>query len=85
MSKRAGKTTRAADPLDIILGARLREVRKAQTPRVPLQWIARECGCTIQQIQKYESGENRIYFSRLCALAKALDISLADLIAPVVR
>lgn len=71
------------DPLSIAIGARIREVRMAQKPPVPLQWIAQECDCTIQQVQKYESGENRVSWPRLCQLAKALDISVIDLIRPV--
>lgn len=71
-------------PLDIALGARIREVREAQEPRVLQQWVAREIGCTAKQIQKYESGENRVSFSQLCKIARALDISVIDLIRPVV-
>lgn len=71
-------------PLDVALGARIRQVRESQEPRVLQQWIAREVGCNAKQIQKYESGENRVSFSMLCKIAKALDISVIDLIRPVV-
>lgn len=73
-----------ADPLDIALGARIRQVRLEQKPFVSQQWLAREVGCTVQQIQKYEAGANRVAFSRLCAIAKALDMAIIDLISPVV-
>lgn len=74
---------RPRDPVDIALGARIREVRLAQMPHVSQQWIAVECGVSFQQVQKYESGTDRVSFSRLCAIAKALDISVPDLIAPL--
>lgn len=69
--------------LDVALGARIKAVRLAQVPRVSQQWVALECGISFQQLQKYESGTDRISFSRLCALATALDISVPDLIAPL--
>lgn len=72
------------DPLDVALGARIKKVREGQDPKVPQQWLAREIGCTIQQIQKYESGENRVSWSKLCHIARALDIGVIELIAPVV-
>jgi transcriptional regulator with XRE-family HTH domain len=34
-------------------------------------------GCAFQQIQKYESGANRVSASRLWALAKALDVPVS--------
>lgn len=69
--------------MDVRLGARIREVRMAQDPKVSQQWVALECGISFQQLQKYESGADRISFSRLCDIAKALDISVPDLIAPL--
>lgn len=72
-----------AHPMDMRLGARIREIRNAQSPRVSQQWIALECGISFQQLQKYESGSDRIAFSRLCDIAKALDISVPDMIAPL--
>lgn len=69
--------------MDVRLGARIREVRNAQNPKVSQQWVAVECGISFQQLQKYESGGDRISFSRLCDIAKALDISVPDLIAPL--
>lgn len=83
MKKRANPP-KLPHPLDVALGARIKEVRLAQRPRLSLDWLARECRCTIAQIQKYESGENRVSFSRLCEIAKALDMPVLKLIAPVV-
>lgn len=84
LKKRPAKPPRPRHPLDIALGVRIREVRTAQQPMVSQQWLARELGCTIQQVHKYESGENRVAFSRLCEIAVALDIKVLELIAPVV-
>lgn len=85
MKKRAPKPPKLAHPLDIALGARIKEVRTSQAPRVTLQWLAQEIGCKAQQVQKYENGENRVSFSRLCEIAKALDVSVLDLIAPLIQ
>lgn len=81
--KKRPKLPKLAHPLEIALGARIKAVRTARDPRVSQQWLAREIGCTTQQIQKYESGENRIAFSRLCEIANALDMRVIDLIAPL--
>ena len=37
-------------------------------------------GVTFQQVQKYERGVNRVAASRLCLIAQALDVSVADLL-----
>lgn len=37
-------------------------------------------GITFQQVQKYERGVNRIAAARLCRIAQALDVSVADLL-----
>lgn len=37
--------------------------------------LAKRCGIKFQQIQKYETGVNRISVSRLDAIAKALKVS----------
>lgn len=83
MKKRPAKPRKMPHPLDVKLGARIKEVRTTQLPKVSQEWLARELGCTIQQIHKYEAGQNRVTFSRLCEIAKALDMSLMKLIAPL--
>jgi transcriptional regulator with XRE-family HTH domain len=40
--------------------------------------LAERCGISFQQIQKYENGTNRISFSRLAQIAKALDSTVAE-------
>lgn len=85
MVKRPASPPRPRHPLDIALGARIKAVRLSQRPAVTQQWVARELGCTIQQVHKYESGETRVAFSRLCEIAKALDIGVIEMIAPILR
>lgn len=82
MVKRA-KTPKIAHPLDAALGARIKDVRTAQSPRVSQLWLAQEVGCSVAQIQKYETGKTRVSFSRLCAISKALDIDVIALVRPV--
>jgi transcriptional regulator with XRE-family HTH domain len=69
--------------MDVAIGARIKAVRLAQNPPVSLVWMAREMGCTVQQLHKYETGENRIVFSRLCEIANVLGVHLIDLVGPV--
>jgi transcriptional regulator with XRE-family HTH domain len=44
------------------------------------QALAARVGLTFQQVQKYEKGTNRVSFSRLVAIARALECSVGDLI-----
>jgi len=60
-----------ANPIDLYVGKRLRQRRCLLG--MTQQQLASAVGIKFQQIQKYESGANRISASRLWALAKALD------------
>lgn len=82
MAKRT-KQPKLPHPLDVALGARIREVRLSLKPKVTQDWLGREIGCNVNQIQKYETGENRVAFSRLCEIAKALGMKVTTLILPV--
>lgn len=62
--------SRAPDPVDLHVGARLRLRRMMQG--VSQEALARKLGVTFQQIQKYENGQNRIGASRLYQLSLAL-------------
>ncbi|MBV9509856.1 MAG: helix-turn-helix transcriptional regulator [Caulobacteraceae bacterium] len=64
--------------LDIVLGARIRDRRKSLG--VTQTALAEASGVTFQQIQKYERGFNRVSFSRLVEIARALDCRVADLV-----
>lgn len=65
--------TTAPDPFDIHVGSRIRRQRKmlglTQTD------LARKLGVTFQQLQKYESGANRVSASMLQRAAVGLGVS----------
>ncbi len=64
----------AFNPIDVHVGARLRARRTllglSQTV------VANSIGLTFQQLQKYESGHNRISASRLYDLSQILDVDI---------
>lgn len=66
-------TTRTRDPVDVMVGARIAALRDAigQTQSD----LAKACGITFQQIQKYESAANRVSCSRLAQIAAAQGVS----------
>lgn len=70
-------STKAPDPLDIALGAAVRIRRR--TIGMSQEALAEQCGVSFQQIQKYENGANRISFSRLVQIARALRCRVTDL------
>jgi transcriptional regulator with XRE-family HTH domain len=63
--------------LDIALGAAVRIRRR--TIGISQEALADQCGVSFQQIQKYENGANRISFSRLVQIARALQCRVIDL------
>ena len=67
-----GHGTGIPNPVDVHVGARLRQRRKLlgmnQTK------LGSSIGLTFQQVQKYEKGTNRISASRLYALSGTLDV-----------
>ena len=70
-------STKAPDPMDIALGAAVRIRRR--TMGISQEALAEQCGVSFQQIQKYENGANRISFSRLVQIARALKCRVIDL------
>jgi len=62
-------------PVDMHIGNRIRALRRLVGVSQPL--LAERVGLTFQQIQKYETGLNRISVSRLWQIATALDASVA--------
>lgn len=64
-----------ANPIDLYVGKRLRQRRRILG--LTQQKLADEVNIRFQQIQKYESGANRISASRLWSLSKALDVPVA--------
>lgn len=73
----AETSTKAPDPMDIALGAAVRIRRR--TIGMSQEALAEQCGVSFQQIQKYENGANRISFSRLVLIARALRCRVTDL------
>jgi transcriptional regulator with XRE-family HTH domain len=72
------QTESTPNRLDVALGLRIRQRRKALG--VSQTALADAIGLTFQQIQKYERGFNRVSFSRLVDIAHALDCRVVDLI-----
>jgi len=68
-------TIQQPHPVDIHVGARIRNVRK----KIGLSQmkLAEALGLTFQQVQKYEKGTNRISASKLFETAKYLDKPIA--------
>lgn len=63
--------TTTPHPIDLHVGAQIKAARKLQG--MSQTQLARECGVTFQQIQKYESGANRVSASRLHEIAAILE------------
>jgi transcriptional regulator with XRE-family HTH domain len=63
------------DPVDIHIGARLRRLRVSR--HVSLEEVGRMIGVTYQQIQKYETGANRISAATLFRIAAAFSVAPA--------
>ncbi len=70
-------SVKAPDPMDIALGAAVRIRRR--TIGMSQEALAEQCGVSFQQIQKYENGTNRISFSRLVLISRALRCRVTDL------
>ena len=69
---RPRRVNRGSDPIDVHVGARLRERRvhrdMSQTA------LGERLGLTFQQVQKYERGANRLSASKLWRAAEALEV-----------
>jgi transcriptional regulator with XRE-family HTH domain len=66
------------DPIDRYVGVKLREVRVMRG--ISQQKLAEAIGVSFQQLQKYESGTNRISASALVRMCEALKVPPADLL-----
>ncbi len=69
-----GRGTRKPKPVDVHVGARVKQRRKLLG--MTQTGLGDALGLTFQQIQKYERGSNRISASRLCDLARVLDVPI---------
>jgi DNA-binding XRE family transcriptional regulator len=70
-------TPRSATAIDAYIGARMRERRLAL--EMSQDQLGNELGVSFQQIQKYESGQNRVSAARLFDICKALNVSLSSM------
>lgn len=62
--------------IDRIVGRRLRSIRKSRG--LAQHQLASSLGISFQQLQKYESGLNRISASKLWQLGKLLSVNVAE-------
>lgn len=60
------------NPIDVHVGRRLRQQREMRG--MPQKELARRLGISFQQVQKYESGANRISASKLWEAAGVLEV-----------
>ncbi|CUH64124.1 transcriptional repressor DicA [Thalassovita gelatinovora] len=63
-----------AHPVDVHVGKRIRHRR--WLVGMTQQQLAEQVGIKFQQIQKYETGTNRVSASRLWDIAEALDVAV---------
>lgn len=69
--------TRKTKPVDKTIGQALKAYRL--TRGMSQEKLAERLGLTFQQIQKYESGVNRIALSRLLEVGRVLGFTLAEI------
>ena len=62
-------------PVDVYVGKRVRQRR--WMVGMTQQQLAEKVGIKFQQIQKYETGMNRVSASRLWDISEALDVNIA--------
>ena len=71
------RSPRTPTTVDAYIGARMRERRRALG--ITQERLGELLGVTFQQVQKYESGRNRVSAARLFEICEALDFSLASM------
>ena len=76
-TKRRSASPKSATDIDAYIGARTRERRLAL--EMSQDQLGNELGVSFQQIQKYESGQNRVSAARLFDICKALNVSLSSM------
>ncbi len=63
-----------AHPIDILVGKRLRQIRRIR--KISQADLEEKVSVTFQQVQKYEKAVNRISASKLWLLAEVLEINV---------
>lgn len=77
----ARQTARTASQIDKAVGQHIRALR--QRKGLSQQDLGDAIGCQFQQVQKYETGANRVAASNLWRIAEKLEVSIGDLFAEV--
>ena len=71
-SDRRNNVSRRLEPLDVLVGKRIRTQRLLR--KMSQSELGKQLGITFQQIQKYESGVNRVGAGRLQSIAKIFEL-----------
>lgn len=74
--------TRSPDPYDIEVGNRLRQ--KRQERGLSQEALAAAANVSFQQLQKYETGANRMSLSKFRLLAGKLDVPMSYLLGETI-
>jgi transcriptional regulator with XRE-family HTH domain len=77
MKKTKKRNPRTPTAVDDYIGAQMRYRRTDL--RLSQAALGEKLGVSFQQIQKYESGANRVSAARLFEICEALDVSLASM------
>ncbi len=77
MSGTGGARPRSPTDIDRLVGENLRRLRVQRG--LTLAQLAAEVGLSHQQLQKYETGSNRLSAGTLCIVAAALDVPIEQL------
>lgn len=70
-------------PIDAAIGQKLRSARAAKG--VTQDAVAQALGVTFQQIQKYETGQNRLSAAGLLSVCNALDVEPAAILPRLMK
>ena len=73
--RQPGAKSEGPDPVDIHVGKRIKLRRTLL--RISQEQLASDIGVTFQQVQKYESGHNRVSASRLFDISCVLDYPIS--------
>ena len=76
-AKRKSASPRSPNAVDEFIGTRMRERRQALG--ISQAALGEQIGVTFQQIQKYETGRNRVSAARLFEICKVLNVSLLSM------
>ena len=74
---RAKPTSRSPTEIDKLVGRNVRRVRLERG--LTLSDLGEQLGISHQQLQKYETGTNRLSAGMLCALAEVLEVRIESL------